>query len=110
MSYIFIFLLSVFISAISQVLLKKSTQKKYEKKINEYLNPLVIFAYSLFFLSSLVTVFSYKHVPLSMGPILESTGYIFVSILSYFVLKEKISKRMITGMCLILFGIFIFNL
>lgn len=108
--YIFIFIVSVFISAVSQVLLKISAKKTYNSLLKEYLNPLVIFSYSLFFLSSFVTVFSYKKVPLSLGPILESSGYIFVSILSFFILKEKISKKMIFGMGLILFGIIMFNI
>lgn len=86
-------------------MLKKSANKSYENKLREYLNPLVICAYGLFFLSSLITVFSLKYVPLSFGPILESTGYIFINILSLMFLKEKISKRKYIGMAVIIFGI-----
>lgn len=105
-----IFIFSVFISSVSQIMLKKSALRHYDSKINEYLNPLVIVAYGIFFTSSLITMFAYKYVPLSMGPILESTGYIFVGILSYFILKEKLSKRILTGMAFILLGIIIFSL
>ena len=45
-----IFIFGVFISSISQIILKKSAQKKYENKIKEYLNPRVIFAYMIFVL------------------------------------------------------------
>ena len=82
----------------------------YENKLQEYLNPKVIIAYGIFFLSSLITVIAYKGVPLSLGPILEASGYIFVSLLGYFVLHEKIGKRKIVGLITILLGIVIFNL
>ena len=42
--YACVLLLGVFISAISQVMLKKASQKKYASVMQEYLNPLVIFA------------------------------------------------------------------
>jgi drug/metabolite transporter (DMT)-like permease len=91
-------------------MLKTSANKVYESKIKEYLNPTVIIAYGLFFLSTVITVFAYKYVPLSSGPILESFGYIFVAVLGYIFLKEKFSKKKIIGMGLILLGIFIFSL
>ena len=108
--YIFIFLGSVFISSVSQVLLKKSANREYDSKLKEYLNVQVIVAYTVFFLSSLLTVFSYKGVPLSMGGILESSGYIFVSVLGYIFLHERFSKRKIAGLVIILLGILIFNI
>lgn len=40
-------------------------------------------------------------------PILESLGYVFVPLLSYLVLKEKFTKRMLTSIALILIGIYI---
>jgi len=108
--YIALFLFSVFISSVSQIMLKTSANIKYKRWIDEYLNPKVIVAYGLFFASSLLTVFAYKYVPLSMGPILEATGYVFVSVLGYFVLKEKIGKRKIIGLIIIISGIMIFNM
>lgn len=51
-----------------------------------------------------------KYVPLSMSPILESTGYIFVSVMGYFFLKEKFTKRKLAGFALILAGVIIFNI
>jgi len=105
-----IFIFSVCISSVSQIMLKKSALKQYDSRIKEYLNPLVIIAYGIFFISSLVTMFAYKYVPLSMGPILESSGYIFVSVLSYIFLNEKLSKRKLTGMVIILIGILVFSI
>ncbi|MBQ8914058.1 MAG: EamA family transporter [Lachnospiraceae bacterium] len=108
--YIAIFLVSVFVSSVSQIILKKSAGKTYESKIKEYMNLPVIFAYGLFFMSSLLTVLAYKYVPLSMGPILESTGYIWVSILGYIILKEGINKKKVIGLLIIIAGIIVFNL
>lgn len=100
-----LFLFSVFISSCSQIILKKSAQVTYEKWWREYLNVHVISAYGIFFLSSFLTMFAYKYVPLSMGPMLEACGYIFVSVLGVLILKEKVGKRKIGGMALIIVGI-----
>lgn len=110
MIYILIFLCSVLISSISQVLLKSSANKEHGNALKEYLNPKVIIAYGMFFLATLITILAYKYVPLSMGGILESSGYIFVAVLSYIFLHEKISKRKMLGLAVILLGILVFNL
>ncbi len=103
-------LLSVFISSVSQIILKKAADKTYESTLKEYMNPMVIGAYGLFFCSVILTLLALKHVPLSMSPILESTGYIFVSVMGYIFLKERFSRRKLMGFALILAGIVIFNL
>ena len=46
--YSCVLLVGVFVSAISQVLLKKAAMKHYENHLKEYLNPMVIFAYAMF--------------------------------------------------------------
>ena len=108
--YVFLFVFSVFISSVSQTILKTSAEKKYDNRLQEYLNPKVIIAYSIFFLSSLITVVAYKYVPLSLGPILESCGYIFITLLGYFILREKVGKKKLIGLMVILMGIGIFNI
>ena len=110
MKYIILFLGAVFISSVSQIMLKKSANKTYESKLAEYMNPWVIIAYGLFFGATLVTVIAYKYVPLSLGPILESSGYFFVTILGMIFLKEKVGKKKALGLLIILVGIIIFNL
>lgn len=106
-AYIGLFLFSVFISSCSQILLKKGANRTYKNIIQEYLNPLVISAYSIFLLSSFLTMYSYKYVPLSIGPMIEAVGYVFVAVLGRIFLKEKINKKMALGMGLILIGIVI---
>ena len=110
MMYVIIFLASVFVSSVSQIILKKSANKTHENKLQEYLNLPVITAYGLFFGSSLLTVLAYKGVPLSLGPILEATGYIWVAVLGTLFLKEKISKQKMLGMAIIIAGIILFNI
>ena len=102
-----IMVLSAFISSISQMMLKKSAQKTYPSRIREYLNPLVMIAYAMFFGCTLLSIYALKVVPLLFAPVLESSGYIFVAVFSYIFFKEKFTKRQMIGMALILSGIFI---
>ena len=105
-----IFVFGVFISSVSQIILKKAAQKKYPNKIREYLNARVIFAYIIFFGATLCSIWAYTVIPLSLGPILESAGYIFVAVLSWLFLKEKITKKKMLGLSIIIIGIIIYSL
>jgi drug/metabolite transporter (DMT)-like permease len=105
-----IFIFGVFISSVSQIILKKAAQKKYPNKIREYLNARVIFAYIIFFGATLCSIWAYTVIPLSLGPILESAGYLFVAVLSWLFLKEKITKKKMLGLSIIIIGIIIYSL
>lgn len=105
--YISIFIAIVLISSISQVILKKSSQITYENKIKEYFNSRIIVAYSLFFLCTIISTLLYKHIPLSLAPVLESSGYVFILVLSAIFLNEKVSIKKIVGNILIIIGIII---
>ena len=107
--YMAIWMISVFISSVAQVMLKIAANKTYEKRIREYLNPLVITAYGIFFVSTLLTLYALRYVPLTMSPIIESCSYIFVPVLGVFLLKEKISKRRLLGMAVMIAGILVFT-
>ena len=107
--YSAILLLGTFISSISQVILKKAAQKSYPSRIKEYLNFPVIFAYSLFVLTTLMCIFAYRVVPLSFGPVLESTSYVYVTIFGVLIFKEKINRKKILALGLILAGIFVYS-
>lgn len=110
MIYIFVFLISVLVSSLSQVLLKISADKEYSSIWKEYLNLRTIGAYGMFFLSTIITVFAYKYVSLSMGAVLEASGYIFVTLFGTVILKEKVGKKKLIGLGLILIGIVVFNI
>ena len=110
MLYAGIFLLGVLIAGISQVMLKESAMTEYSSWIREYLNVRVIVAYGLFFVSTLVSVYAYKVIPVSMGPILDSTGYIYVTVFGVLIFKEKLNKKKIIALVLILAGIVVYSL
>ena len=105
-----IYLSGVFISAIAQIILKKSAGRKYESKIREYLNPYVIISYAIFFGATFCTIYAYKGVPLSFGPILAASEYVFVAVLSKLFLKENINLKKFIGLSVIIAGIIIYSL
>lgn len=105
--YIVIFLTSVLISSISQVVLKSSAKQEHDNKLKEYLNPKVLFAYAMFFGATLLTTMAYRGVPLSFGPVLEATGYVYVAILGRLILKESFTVKKVIGNILIIAGILI---
>ncbi len=107
--HVLIFLLSVFIASLSQILLKKSANNKYINSWKEYFNRYVTIAYFIFFISTILTIIAYKGIELKYGAIIGSAGYIFILIMSKMFLGEKISRKKILGVLLIIFGIFIFN-
>lgn len=107
--YSCLILIGVFISAVSQVLLKFASAKKYSSRIFEYLNPLVIFAYCIFIGSTILSVYAYRVVPLSVGPILETTGYVWVTIFGVYIFKEKLNKRKLFSIIIIILGSIIYG-
>ena len=110
LKYILIFLFSVLISSVAQIFLKKSAVKKYDSVIKEYLNVRVIGAYSIFVLSTLLTMYAYKGVPITLGILLEAAGYIYIPVLSFIFLKENFSLRTLIGSLFIIGGIVLYVL
>ena len=107
--YLIILIVSVMIASFAQVLLKKSAEKTYASPLREYLNLYVICGYGLMFLSMFMTIASYSGLDFTNVPVIESLGYVMVMFLSYFFFKEKITKRKLFGMVIILVGIFIYH-
>ena len=110
LSYAVLILIGTFISSVAQVMLKKAARRQYASFWQEYLNPRVIIAYVIFFGASLLAVFAYRAVPLSMGPILEATGYIYVTVFGVVIFHEKLSPRKLAALGLILGGIVVYSL
>lgn len=109
-TYVCIALFGVFVSGVSQVLLKLSANKSYTSPIREYLNPFVVFAYTLFVASTLLSTLAYKVIPLSMGPILDATGYLWVTAFGVVIFHEKLNRKKVIALCIILAGIAIYAL
>ena len=101
--------ISLIIAAIAQVLLKKSALKKHSAPIFDYLNPLVIAGYALLFCTTFITIYAYKVLPLSLGAVLESTSYIYVTILGAKFFNEQINKQKLFSLTLIIIGVMIFS-
>ena len=53
----------------------------------------------------LITVYCYKVIPLSLGAMLEASGYVFVTVLGRIILKERVSRQKIIGMALVILGV-----
>ena len=102
-----LFLLGVFISSFSQILLKKSAGQNGSSGIKAYLNLFVIISYILFVFSTLVSLLCLKIIPLSKAPVLDSASYIFVAVLSRFFFNEKLNAQKIAGFIFIMAGIFV---
>lgn len=108
--YILVLMTGVFVSAVSQVMLKKAALKTYDSPIKEYLNPIVIVAYILFFGTTLLSVLAYKGIPLSMGPIIEATSYIYVTFFGVKIFHEKMNRKKYLALGLIIAGIIIYSM
>ena len=108
--FLLIALSSVTIASFSQVLLKMGAGKSYPSKIREYLNFYVITGYGLLFVSMVLTIVAYSHLSYLSVPVVEAVGYVLVPVLSYFIFKEKLSKRKILGIVFILAGIIVYYL
>ena len=91
--YVIVFLVSVFISSVSQIILKISTRDQHESVLKEYLNPKVVFAYAIFFCFKSFNNICLQVCSIVDGPVLESSSYIYVTVLGYFCLKEAIGKK-----------------
>lgn len=107
--YAGIMLLGVFISSIAQVLLKKAAQKQYDSVLQEYLNWPVITAYAIFFAATFLSIYAYRVVPLSMGPILEATGYLWVTLFGVTIFHERLDKWKLAALALIIGGIVVYS-
>ena len=102
--------MGVFISSVSQIILKKSAKKEHGSFIKEYLNPYVIGAYFIFFAATFMSIYAYKGIPLSLGPILDSSGYFFITVLGALFLREKITRKKVISLTVIILGIVIYSI
>ena len=109
-TFILIMLGGTFFTAVSQILLKQSSNIKYENKIREYLNFRVILSYGMFFLILLLNTWCCTKVEMRYGPVIDTAAYVFVLLLSRLILKEKITKGKILGNLIIIAGILIYTL
>ena len=102
-------LLSAFMAAVSQLLLKKSANREHKNKLFEYLNFYVITGYLLLVLTLFMNMWAFQGVPYKLGPVLNAASYVFVMLLSRIFLKERVTRQKAAGMFLIVLGIIVFG-
>lgn len=108
--YSLLLLVGVFISAISQVMLKKAAMKQYDSPLQEYLNPRVICAYALFVGTTFLSILAYRGIPLNLGPVLETTSYLYVTFFGVVIFHEKLNCRKVLALVLIVAGVLVYSL
>ena len=100
---------SVFMSSLSQLLLKSSSVSEHKSVIKEYFNIKVIGGNGIMFLSLFLNIFALsKGIQIKELSTMESLSYLFVPILSYFSFKETISFRKCMSIGVIMLGVFVF--
>lgn len=108
-SYVYFAFFSVMLSAVSQILLKESAQKKYNSKIHEYVNIYVVAGYVIVFICMALMVIAYKGMPLKIGIAIEPLTYFCTMVLCRLLLHEIITIKRLIGNVLIIIGIVIFS-
>ena len=54
--------------------------------------------------------YAYTQVDLKYGPVLDTFTYVFVLLLSFGILKEKVSKGKLIGNLIIILGVLVYTL
>lgn len=108
MMYIIV-ILSVFIAACAQMLLKEGARRQYDAWWRQYMNAWVIGGYAIMLGTMLMNIFAMSRgVEVKEVSIIESMSYLFVPILSFVIFKERLTWRKIIAIGVILIGIYIF--
>ena len=108
MFYILV-ILSVFAAACAQMLLKQGARRNYAGFWHQYLNPWVIGGYTIMACSLILNVFCMSRgVQVKEVSIIESLSYLFVPVLAFLLFLEKITRRKLAAIAIIITGIIIF--
>ena len=108
--YVLLYLSSTFLASVSQVLLKKAALREHKTLLAEYTDWRVILGYGLFVGCTVLTMLAYKGVPLNVGPVLEATGYLYVTFFGVTIFHEKMNPKKIGALALIIVGILVYAL
>ena len=108
MMYILV-ILSVFLAACAQMLLKQGARQQYVTWWRQYMNGWVIGGYAIMFGTLVVNIFAMsKGVEVKEVSIIESMSYLFVPALSFVIFKEKLTWRKICAIAIIITGVIVF--
>lgn len=107
--YIAIVILSVFAAACAQMLLKQGARMKYTTWWRQYINVWVIGGYAIMACSLVLNIFCMSQgVQVKEVSVIESLSYLFVPALAFFLFKERLTKRKLCAITIIICGIIIF--
>jgi multidrug transporter EmrE-like cation transporter len=106
--------LVVLLTGISHLLLKQGSDKRgwgeKENILAAYLNWHTLSAYSILFLSTILSIMALQVVPLKLFyAIAYSLSFVVVIGLSWSILNEEVTERMLIGIGLIIIGLLVFN-
>lgn len=103
--------ISVILTAVAHILLKKGSSLHAEGTfLDVYLNKYTIFGYSVFFVSTIFTVYAMQRLDLKVVYAISALCIPLVVILSNIFLSETIRKKTVVSVFLITLGVFIFNI
>lgn len=101
--------LAVFIAGVAQIILKKAALRNQDAAfLAKFLNPAVILGYVMMFGSTFLNVIALRTMPLNFTPLTEATGYIWVPLLSWLILKVRPTRRNVIGGLVIIAGMVLF--
>lgn len=102
-------ILSVFAAACAQMLLKQGARQSYVGIWRQYLNPWVIGGYAIMACSLMLNIFCMTNgVQVKEVSVIESLSYLFVPVLAFMLFKEKITRRKVAAIAIIIIGVIIF--
>ena len=108
--YAGIYAFGVLLSAIAQVMLKLEAIKPHDSFLKEYLNPMVICSYTIFIVTTLLTILAYTVIPISLGCVLEATSYLYATAFGVFIFHEHVNLKKLIAIGLIILGVVVFSL
>lgn len=99
----------MFAAACAQMLLKQGAREEYASWWRQYINPWVIGGYAIMMGSLVLNVWCMsKGVLVKEVSTIESLSYLFVPVLALLLFKEKLTKRKICAIGIIILGIVLF--
>lgn len=104
-----IVILSVFLAACAQMLLKQGARQQHKVWWRQYANGWVIGGYAIMMGAMLMNISAMSRgVRVQEVSIIEAMSYLFVPTLSFICFKEKLTWRKISAIAIIIIGIIIF--
>lgn len=108
---IILMIFAALLAALSQVILKKSSENNLEDPLwKKMLQPGIFIAYSILLVTMFLNVLAYRFVPYKLGPILNALSYVFVILFGRLFFQERFSRKKWVGVVFIVTGVLIYNL